>query len=310
MDIQVYETFLELAKTLNFRQTSKNLNVAQSTVSNRIQALEEAYQTELFNRSSKKVTLTHAGQMVEPYAGRIVKLHKEALKACQQGGRTDKALDVTIDRGIHSTLLLDITRLFGQENPTVALKMTRDQSKNILKGVLDGLIDIGLVYNKSEGLQVEFIPFEKDMFVFAVDKDLMKDSQNQLNENIKHEVQSQIIVDHGSIHKNSILKFDLVGADYGNRFRNWLSQMVPAHYGYHIELSGGVNPVDHIAGQGRAGFVLKSDIERSMHGDQVDTLNIEDVEMPYFQSHIIYSPSSPNISNIMKFVDALNRQKK
>lgn len=54
MDIQFYETFIEVATTLNFRAASENLKVVQSTVSNRIQALEDYYGKTLFNRSNKK----------------------------------------------------------------------------------------------------------------------------------------------------------------------------------------------------------------------------------------------------------------
>jgi len=289
VDIQIYETFLELASTLNFRQASKNLDVAQSTVSNRIQALEEAYQIPLFDRSNKKVSLTRAGQMVHPYALRIVNLHKEAMKASRRSGAGGKSLSLALDTGLQSQKVLELTRQFCHDHPEVSLKIQTQDSKYILSGVLDDILDIGLVYNKSEGQQVAFVPFEKDHFVFITDKAI------ETYEN--------------TIHKNEILDFDLVGANYGKRFDQWLNQIVPPQYGYHIEISGG-NPVDYIAGQGRAGFVLTSDIERSGYADRIKIMEVHGVELPYFQSHIIYNPSSQNLSNIMKFIDLLNRQKK
>lgn len=290
MDIQMYETFLELSKTLNFRQASKNLDVAQSTVSNRIQALEEVYNSELFDRSNKKVSLTPVGQMVQPYAARIVKLHKEALRVTGHATTPMKGLRLGIDLGLQTPFILDLTRDFASLNPDMALSISRDSSKSILSGVLDGILDLGFVYNKADGLPLEFIPFEKDAFVFAVDKN------TELAQN--------------TIHKNHILEFDLVGFDYGARFEHWLGKYIPPHYSYNIEITGGGNPVDHIAGQGRAGFVLQSDIERSKYRDKVKLVNIEGTQMPYFQSYIVYNPSGISISNIMKFLDLLSRQKK
>ena len=56
------QTFLEVAKTESFTKASKLLMVPRSTVSARIQALEESLNVALLTRTTRKVSLTHEGQ--------------------------------------------------------------------------------------------------------------------------------------------------------------------------------------------------------------------------------------------------------
>ncbi|WP_421783316.1 LysR family transcriptional regulator [Kiloniella litopenaei] len=56
------QTFIEVAKTESFTKASKLLMVPRSTVSARIQALEESLNVALLTRTTRKVSLTHEGQ--------------------------------------------------------------------------------------------------------------------------------------------------------------------------------------------------------------------------------------------------------
>lgn len=56
MNYDFYKTFVVLAETKNFSKTAEKLNIVQSTVSNRIQELEKYLNTDLFNRTNKRVS--------------------------------------------------------------------------------------------------------------------------------------------------------------------------------------------------------------------------------------------------------------
>lgn len=289
MDIQFYETFLEVATTLNFRAASENLKVVQSTVSNRIQALEDFYGKTLFNRSNKKVTLTQTGKIVLPYAERIVKLHKEAVDMTRISNGKECLLKVGVDKGLYNKNLLGTLRRFSDTHSDIALDIEVLDSKTVLSGLSDGNLDIGFVYNKANINNLEFLPHEKDHFVFVIDKDLDMDRDN--------------------ITKKSILELDLVKTDYGKKFDHWLTQIVPEDFAYAVKLSKGANPVDHMTGMKKAGFILESELIKTCMDTEVEAVRVKGIDMPYFQSYFVYKSSGERKDQVTKFMEILNLQK-
>lgn len=63
---------VEVGRYLNFAQAARNLKMPPATVSRRIALLEESIQTKLFERTTRKVRLTEAGEMLTRYAQRIL----------------------------------------------------------------------------------------------------------------------------------------------------------------------------------------------------------------------------------------------
>lgn len=73
MYIKHLQTFLSVARLLNFGGAAQALNYSQSTVSEHIHALEEDLGARLFERLGKKVFLTGQGQKLLPLAERLLK---------------------------------------------------------------------------------------------------------------------------------------------------------------------------------------------------------------------------------------------
>lgn len=72
MDVKHYQSFLAVARLLNFGKAAKMLNYSQSTVSEQIQSLEDYLGTRLFERLGKKVFLTDQGRKLLPFAEHMV----------------------------------------------------------------------------------------------------------------------------------------------------------------------------------------------------------------------------------------------
>ena len=60
--LQNIETFVRVAQTQNFTEAARQLRIARSVVTNRIQQLEEYVGAPLFHRSTRVVRLTEVGQ--------------------------------------------------------------------------------------------------------------------------------------------------------------------------------------------------------------------------------------------------------
>ena len=72
--------FLEVAKELNFARAAANLHFSQPTVTKQIQSLENELKVKLFERSTRSVSLTHAGKLFYPNARSIYKQELDAIR--------------------------------------------------------------------------------------------------------------------------------------------------------------------------------------------------------------------------------------
>lgn len=64
VNLELYKVFYHVAKHLSFSQASQELFITQSAVSQAIKQLEKYFNCQLFQRTTKNVTLTPAGKML------------------------------------------------------------------------------------------------------------------------------------------------------------------------------------------------------------------------------------------------------
>lgn len=62
MDIQLFRTFLSVAKLSNITKAAEQLNFTQPAITAQIRMLEEHYGITLFERIGKKLYITEAGR--------------------------------------------------------------------------------------------------------------------------------------------------------------------------------------------------------------------------------------------------------
>ena len=64
INYELYKVFYYVATSLSFSEASKKLYISQSAVSQSIKLLEKKLDRKLFIRTTKKVTLTPAGELL------------------------------------------------------------------------------------------------------------------------------------------------------------------------------------------------------------------------------------------------------
>ena len=72
MNFRLLHYFLAVASNLSFSRAAENLHVAQSTLSQQIQQLEEYYGVLLFNRQGRTISLTPAGLELQEFSARVL----------------------------------------------------------------------------------------------------------------------------------------------------------------------------------------------------------------------------------------------
>jgi DNA-binding transcriptional LysR family regulator len=81
MDFDQLRTFLLAAELQSFTQAARRLNFSQSAISQQIRELEDRLDVRLFERHSRSVSLTPAGERLRPRARAILKEVEDALDA-------------------------------------------------------------------------------------------------------------------------------------------------------------------------------------------------------------------------------------
>jgi DNA-binding transcriptional LysR family regulator len=163
------ETFARAAELHSFTAAARELGLSQAAVSQRIQALEGALGTSLFQRRAGRVALTPAGQRLYPFAERILGLHREAVeevtghKAPLTG---ELSLAASSIPGEH--LLPDLLSTFRSRYPHIQVRASVTDSQAVVRQVEQGEAHLGLVGGKTDNPDLEFRAFAHDRLVLVV----------------------------------------------------------------------------------------------------------------------------------------------
>ncbi|EMJ9289231.1 LysR family transcriptional regulator [Klebsiella michiganensis] len=112
--------FQTLADELHFGRAATRLNISQPPLSVQIKELEETLRVDLFERSSRKVALTHAGKVLKTEVDRLLSATDQSLNYVRQIGRSEKQhLTIGIIGSAMWGPLLTRMKAFREANPDV-----------------------------------------------------------------------------------------------------------------------------------------------------------------------------------------------
>ena len=120
MELRHIRYFLALAETLNFTAAARRLNISQPPLSQQIAGLERELSVKLFERTSRSVALTAAGQVFRKHAQALVAQAKQAadeVKAIDRG--TTGILNVAATSSVLFSGLSTAIAAFKAENRNI-----------------------------------------------------------------------------------------------------------------------------------------------------------------------------------------------
>ncbi len=146
MEDHKLKVFCTVAETKSFSKAAETIHLTQPAVSLLIQAIEETYETKLFDRANNTVTLTPAGEMLYNYAKEILNLYAAAGKNIGEiTGFVKGSIRVGASSTIGNYLLPGVIAAFRKTHPKIKIHLLVGNTKRVVELLNAGNIDIGLV---------------------------------------------------------------------------------------------------------------------------------------------------------------------
>ena len=159
MDIEQARTFLAIAAHGSFLEASRRLHVTQSTVSARIQNLENDLGATLFVRNRAGASLTPAGRRFLPHAKNLVLTVEQARHDVGLPSRFRASIRIGGRIALWDGFLPRWVGRMRQGAPDVSIRSEIGFEEDLMRRLVEGSLDIGLMYTPSHapGLVVEHL---------------------------------------------------------------------------------------------------------------------------------------------------------
>jgi DNA-binding transcriptional LysR family regulator len=168
MDAADLRLFVAVARTGGIGKAAIELHTVQSNVTARLKALENRLETALFERRSRGVVLTAAGQRLLPYAERIVRLLEDAKRAARDHGQPAGPLVIGSLETTAALRLSPFLARFVKSYPAVDLSLKTGTSCELVAQVLDRTLDGAFVCGPVHHVDLRTEPmFAEELVVFT-----------------------------------------------------------------------------------------------------------------------------------------------
>jgi len=169
MDVRGLEVFLSVAKHLNFTRAGEEVHLSQPSVSVRIRQLERDLGSKLFEQLGKRIALTEAGQLLLPYALRVMAALDDALHAIDElKGLERGSLRIGASTTPGMYLIPGTIAQFKQQYPKIDVHLAVKDTRQIEEGVIRNEFDFGFVGGHLAGDEVDVLPWIIDHLVLVV----------------------------------------------------------------------------------------------------------------------------------------------
>ena len=168
-DSRELDVFLSLAETLSFRRTAQRVHLSQPAVSGVISRLEETLGVRLFDRTTRSVQLTGAGQVLVEQARRLCLQAEEAVRAVRD------VADLTVGQvvmaalpSLAATVVPAAFAHFAGLYPGVRLQVFDTLSGPAFELVRGGQAEFALTAANPAYADLDYLPLASDGFVLLM----------------------------------------------------------------------------------------------------------------------------------------------
>lgn len=167
MELRHVKEFVVLAEHCSFAEAADKLYISQSSLSRHIQLLEEELGASLFNRTTRKVSLTECGELFLAHAGEMLAAEKQCLSAIHaQLNREQSTLFVGTIPGMIRHHIMEIVNAFNGNRYGWKLRLLELQGLDAWDALKNKTCDMAFVrYGEKSTGDYRIIPHAKEEVV-------------------------------------------------------------------------------------------------------------------------------------------------
>lgn len=147
MNLTTLQTFLAILETGSLARASQRLHVGQSTVTARLQKLEEDIGQTLFHRNKSGVLLTSPGLKFKRYAEAMTDLWQQARQEASMPEGIDSVCNLGCDIDLWPKIGRHLLAKIHQDHPHTALSAWPGKHNELDQWLATGLIDAALTHH-------------------------------------------------------------------------------------------------------------------------------------------------------------------
>lgn len=208
MDINLIRTFLEIIKTGSFISAAERLHVTQTTVTARMQNLEDQLKCRLFVRNRSGANLTENGKHFVSHATQLIQVWEAARRDLPLPKGNEISITIGGEFSLWNPLMIAWLNKLKEIQSNVAIHVEIGESNTLHQKLENGLIDLILVHRPEYwvGMQVEQILEEKLVMVRCPSKpepyvyiDWGKEFRQQHDAALPHLAQASLVINFGPL---------------------------------------------------------------------------------------------------------------
>lgn len=155
-----------LAQEMNMRRAAERLFVSQPALSQRLQTIEKEWETKLFIRSQKGLTLTPAGENVIKFVNEVLEKEERVRESIHaMNSQVHGTLKIAVASIVGQNWLPIVLKKFVKRYPQAKISLITGWSSEILKSMYEDQAHIGIIRGTPDWKGVKIHLFEDDLYL-------------------------------------------------------------------------------------------------------------------------------------------------
>lgn len=162
MEIRVLRYFLTVVREQSITKAAEVLHITQPTLSRQLAQLEDEIGVKLFDRGTRKITLTNEGLLLRRRAEEILQLvDKTEKELIEQEEQIEGKITIGSGEIASVQLLPELFRTFHEKYPRVTFDIYTATADHVINQMDRGLVDVGLLLEPIDIEKYDFIRLDK-----------------------------------------------------------------------------------------------------------------------------------------------------
>jgi len=160
------QAFLAVARQSSFRAAAEGLFITAPALSRRIENLEQALQERLFDRTTRRVSLTPAGELFLVHAQAVMDELELAVRSVEQGmAHRREHVTVACVPSVANNLLPLVLKPYARTHPNVRVRIIDENAAEVLESVRKGEADFGVNFIGAQEAEIDFQELTRERYL-------------------------------------------------------------------------------------------------------------------------------------------------